>query len=81
MSSESDSSFPAHRSGFGSDESERTDEGERMPIPSSLSRFVLRTSVAAFAEMVDCAPPHNPPPRSVAALSQWAVPTPANCVH
>ena len=77
MSSESDSSFPAHRSGSGSDESERTDsdDGERMPIPSSLSRFVLRTSAAAFAEMVDCAPPHDLLPRSIAALSQWAVPT------
>ena len=61
MSSESDSSFPAHRSGGGgSVESERFDDGERMPIPSSLSRFVLRTSTTAFAEMVDCAPPHGP---------------------
>ena len=66
MSSSESDSFPSHRapSGAGS-ESVRADDGERMPIPSSLSRFVLRTSVAAFAEMVDCAPPHSPPPGSV----------------
>ncbi len=68
MSSESDS-FPSHRapSGAGSESVplRADDDGERMPIPSSLSRFVLRTSVAAFAEMVDCAPPRSPPPGSV----------------